>query len=89
MWNSYKFLMQKFPKDFVYNSALITLNFNNLCFLDKWILIKLNNCIKSMLFALENFNFADMTTAFYSFWVYEFCDVYIEATKFVFARNNA
>ncbi|KAK4704184.1 valyl-tRNA synthetase, partial [Phenoliferia sp. Uapishka_3] len=50
---------------------------------EKWILHKLNLATKKINDALERRNFMDATNDAYSFWLYEICDVYIEAIKLV------
>jgi valyl-tRNA synthetase len=48
---------------------------------DEWILSKLSNCAAKTNNALEGHNFFDATNAIYSFWLYDFCDVYLELIK--------
>ncbi|CEH14756.1 valine-trna ligase [Ceraceosorus bombacis] len=48
---------------------------------EKWILHKLDEAAKEVNSALEQRNFMSATSAVYNFWLYELCDVYIEAIK--------
>ncbi|KAL8283096.1 hypothetical protein RQP46_005874 [Phenoliferia psychrophenolica] len=48
---------------------------------ERWILHKLNEATKTVNAALERRNFMDATNDAYKFWLYEICDVYIEAIK--------
>lgn len=56
---------------------------------DKWILSKLAKAVKETNEALKVYNFTQATTITYSFWLYDFCDVYIEAIKPVLYGDNA
>lgn len=49
--------------------------------MDKWILSKLSFCVKNTEEALASYNLHDSTTALFSFWNYEFCDIYLEVIK--------
>ena len=48
---------------------------------EKWIISRLNNAIKETTENLETINLMAATTAIYNFWLYELCDVYVEAVK--------
>jgi valyl-tRNA synthetase len=48
---------------------------------EKWILHKLNVASRDLNRYLEDRNFMNATTVAYNFWLYELCDVYIEAMK--------
>lgn len=48
---------------------------------ERWILHKLNAATADVEKQLEDRNFMNATGALWNFWLYEFCDVYIEATK--------
>ncbi|KAI9098772.1 tRNA synthetases class I-domain-containing protein [Phlyctochytrium arcticum] len=48
---------------------------------DLWILAKLNECARKTNESLESYNFMQVTSALYQFWLYELCDVYLETTK--------
>ena len=50
-------------------------------FEDQWILSKLSNCAFKVNQALESNNFAEATNSIYAFWLYDFCDVYLELVK--------
>ena len=45
--------------------------------MDRWILIKLSLAIRTSNEALEQYNFQEVTTAIYNFWLYDLCDVYL------------
>jgi valyl-tRNA synthetase len=48
---------------------------------DRWILSRLNNATKECQTSLINYQFANATTALFSFFLYDFCDVYLELVK--------
>ncbi|VDP86385.1 unnamed protein product [Echinostoma caproni] len=48
---------------------------------DRWILSRLANAVQRCYNGFEQFHFSMATTACYNFWLYEFCDVYLEYTK--------
>lgn len=45
--------------------------------MDRWILNKLSKAAAGTNEALKEYNFQEATTAIYSFWLYELCDVYL------------
>jgi valyl-tRNA synthetase len=53
--------------------------------MERWILGKLSKAAGIANEALTVYNFQDSTTAAYNFWLYEFCDVYLESLKPKFA----
>jgi len=81
IWNSYKYFIAKVPKTFVYDIS--TLKFENLAFINRWILSKFNKMIEAFNKAFDEFFFADATTSYHVFWLYDFCDVYVEVSKFL------
>ena len=54
---------------------------------EKWLLHKLNGAAATVNAKLESRDFADASTAAYSFFLYDLCDVFIEATKPLFESN--
>ena len=47
----------------------------------RWMMSRLNGAIATVNAAMERYDFAGATSALYSFWQYELCDVYIELVK--------
>ncbi|KAF9220567.1 hypothetical protein BS17DRAFT_759161 [Gyrodon lividus] len=79
VFNATKFAMLKFESDFVPRGiAKLT---GNESLVEQWVLHKLNFASSEVNKALEQRNFMAATTAIYNFWLYELCDVYIEAMK--------
>ncbi|KAG9315147.1 tRNA synthetases class I-domain-containing protein [Chiua virens] len=79
VFNATKFAMLKFEPDFVpLDMAKLT---GNETLVERWILHKLNFTAGEVNKHLEARNFMAATTDVYNFWLYELCDVYIEAMK--------
>lgn len=55
---------------------------------EKWILHKLTVASKSANESLERRDFLEATSSIYNYWLYEFCDVYIENSKFFFIEGT-
>lgn len=55
---------------------------------ERYILSRLNTCTKDCIEALKNYQFAAATTALYSFFMYDFCDLYLELVKPVFSPTS-
>ena len=52
--------------------------------MDRWILSRLTETVQLCNDGMDEYNFPQATTALYSFWLYELCDVYLEYLKPVF-----
>ncbi|TIA73266.1 hypothetical protein E3P84_01662 [Wallemia ichthyophaga] len=79
LFNATKFAMLKFPQGFVpEESAQPT---GNESLVERWILSKMNTCAAQINSDLANRNFMSATQAIYNYWLYELCDVFIEAVK--------
>lgn len=79
IFNATKFAMLKLDSTFVPN-ALPTPTGNE-SLVERWIFHKLNIASTNVNTHLEQRNFMAATTAVYNFWLYELCDVFIEAMK--------
>ena len=55
---------------------------------DKWILTKLNNTIKIVRRNMDNYNFNNVGTELFNFIYDDFCDSYIEMSKFSLDNQN-
>ena len=75
IWNASRFTLMNIEdvKEF---------NFANLSFSDKWILTKYNNTVKIVRKNMEKYEFQNVGTELYNFIWSDFCDYYIEASKF-------
>ncbi|GAA5850278.1 hypothetical protein JCM8547_001076 [Rhodosporidiobolus lusitaniae] len=81
LWNATKFAMLKLEGDFVPTQSEKPTGKESLA--EKWILHKLNAAAAKVNAGLTDRNFMAATSDAYSFWLYEICDVYIEAIKLV------
>ncbi|MFN7138433.1 MAG: valine--tRNA ligase [Limisphaerales bacterium] len=55
---------------------------------EKWILLRLDQAIREVTTAFEEYKFSDATAALYRFFWSEFCDWYLEASKAVLYGGN-
>ncbi len=77
LWNASRFClmnMENFTKE--------DYKLDNLKDIDKWILHKLNNTIKDVTASMEKYEFNNVGNTLYSFIWDDFCDSYIELSKF-------
>lgn len=81
LWNASRFVLMNL-EDFDYNNYTL----DNLNISDKWILSKLNKLIDNVRSHMEKYEFNVVGTELYSFIWNDFCDWYIELSKF--NQNN-
>ena len=88
LWNAVKFGLGYFeePTAFVPQGihSILLLGGNSgkkLELEDEWILSRLSGCAFKVNQAMETHNYFEATNAIYSFWLYDFCDVYLELVK--------
>ncbi|ANB14175.1 valine--tRNA ligase [Sugiyamaella lignohabitans] len=55
---------------------------------EKWILHKLSTASKIATEALDKRDFLEATNVIYNFWLYEFCDIYIENSKYLILEGT-
>ncbi|KAK7463838.1 valine--tRNA ligase [Stygiomarasmius scandens] len=79
IFNATKFAMLKLDESFVPEPTAKPTGNESL--VEQWILHKLNVAAKELNDQLTERNFMMATNAVYNFWLYELCDVYIEAMK--------
>ncbi|KAG7035615.1 Valine--tRNA ligase, mitochondrial 1 [Cucurbita argyrosperma subsp. argyrosperma] len=85
LWNAIRFAMSKLGNDYVPSKNVTP---DALPFSCQWILSVLNKAISRTVSSLEAYEFSDATTAVYSWWQYQLCDVFIEAIKPYFSAND-
>jgi valyl-tRNA synthetase len=73
LFNVLKFSLTNL-KDFAPNTSTPSL-------IDSWMLSRLSNMVEKVNSSMQAYEFAEATTALYNFWLYELCDVYLEAIK--------
>ncbi|KAF9076843.1 tRNA synthetases class I-domain-containing protein [Rhodocollybia butyracea] len=79
VFNATKFAMLKLEESFVPQPQAKPTGNESL--VEQWILHKLNVAATEINIQLAERNFMSATNAVYNFWLYELCDVYIEAMK--------
>ncbi|CAD8210973.1 unnamed protein product [Paramecium pentaurelia] len=84
IWNSCRFAFPKLPKDINY----VKLELNNLQLINQWILVKLNQTITGVNAAFDDYEFGQATQNFHQFWLYDFCDIYLEGIKNILSDKN-
>ncbi len=93
LWNATRFALRNFG-DFDPSGALVF--FESLASVpadkqaprDAWILSRLSEVINASITSIESYEFGKLTTAVYSFWLYDLCDNYLELTKPIFSSNE-
>ncbi|KAE8214723.1 hypothetical protein CF327_g1893 [Tilletia walkeri] len=79
LWNATKFALMKLEGGFQPSDSELPTGKESL--VERWILHRLNVAAAETTASLEGRNFMAATTTAYNFWLYELCDVYIEAIK--------
>lgn len=79
LWNATKFALAKLERGFQPPAENRPTGQESL--VEKWILHRLDAAVQEVNHGLETRNFMNATAAAYNFWLYELCDVYIEAIK--------
>ncbi|XP_011180482.2 valine--tRNA ligase [Zeugodacus cucurbitae] len=86
LWNATKFALMYFSGDERYTSELpLSGNENNM---DLWVLSRLATAIETCNSGFAQYDFAAATSACYSFWLYDLCDVYLECVKPIFQNGT-
>jgi valyl-tRNA synthetase len=85
LWNAVRFAVSKLGDDY---SPPANLTPDALPFSCQWILSVLNKTISKISKSLESYEFSQATTAVYSWWQYQLCDVFIEVIKPYFSGND-
>ena len=79
LWNTVKFSLYNIPDDYSYD--VNNYKYENLNFLNKWIISRLNEAIRGVNKCFDDYEFGDATIKFHNFWKYSLCDIYLEAIK--------
>jgi len=78
LWNAMKFVLNCLGPDYHYVSLAEA---GDLSFQDRWILHKLTKAVKDANRLLGEYQFGETVQVLHGFWLYQFCDVYLEAVK--------
>ncbi len=87
LWNAVRFALNHFQPDTGYTYTPLLDGYDQLATSkqlaprDRWILSRLSAMLKTVDTAMTTYAFSDATTAVYNFWLYEFCDYYLELVK--------
>lgn len=84
IWNAVKFVKHNLGEKFIPAASAIA-GFSNI---DKWILNRLSVAIVAVDQGFKTYDFPKATTAIYSFWLYDFCDYYLEMIKPIMSSQN-
>ncbi|XP_020102255.1 valine--tRNA ligase, mitochondrial 1-like [Ananas comosus] len=85
LWNAIRFAMGKLGDNYTPPSTIVVHSMPSVC---KWILSVLNKAVAKTVSSLESYKFSDATTAVYSWWQFQLCDVFIEAIKPYFFNDS-
>lgn len=88
MWNAIRFALLNLT-DFTLTADNELPDINQVGFVDKWILSRLNNTITVANQCLKDYDFYTYTVALYDFFLKELCDIYLEAIKPVMKSDDA
>ncbi|XP_046455974.1 valine--tRNA ligase-like isoform X2 [Daphnia pulex] len=83
LWNATRFALT-----YLQGSEIQTLNEVQLSLMDKWILSCLSTAVSACNAGFQQYDFPRATSAIYNFFLYELCDVYLEAVKPVFQGSD-
>ncbi|KAL4402370.1 valine--tRNA ligase [Malassezia pachydermatis] len=81
LWNATRFALLKLQDGYVPLTLASQASFVPQSLVEKWILYRLNEATKQLNDDLLQRSFMSATTGVYNFWLYDLCDVYIEAIK--------
>ncbi|VDP12820.1 unnamed protein product, partial [Soboliphyme baturini] len=79
IWNAFKFTLMTLGNTFIPVDRFHLFGVERV--VDLWILSRLSACVKAADEGFSQYDFSKVTTACFSFWLYEFCDVYLESVK--------
>ncbi|XP_075912198.1 valine--tRNA ligase isoform X2 [Petromyzon marinus] len=79
MWNATRFCLKVLGPDF--RPAATAAVPDGAGEMERWVLSRLSAAVSACDAAFRSYDFPAITTAIYSFWLYELCDVYLECVK--------
>ncbi|EGC29212.1 hypothetical protein DICPUDRAFT_159231 [Dictyostelium purpureum] len=95
LWNASKLVLSNCnniesikPITMYYNGNTEPFDYNSITLIDKWILTRLSKLIESSNSNFNSFNLSTISQSLYSFFQYDFCDLYLECIKVELNRNN-
>ncbi|CAA7036162.1 unnamed protein product [Microthlaspi erraticum] len=88
LWNAVRFAMMKLGDDYTPPASVKALSPETMPFSCQWILSVLNKAVSKTVDSLNAFELSDAANTVYSWWQYQFCDVFIEAIKPCFSADD-
>lgn len=85
LWNAIRFAMTKLGDNYAPPKMLVVESMPSIC---QWILSVLNKAVAKTVSSFESCKFSEATTAVYSWWQFQLCDVFIEAIKPYFMGSS-
>ncbi|CAN8019258.1 unnamed protein product, partial [Ixodes persulcatus] len=85
IWNATRFALMSIGEDFKPKEVAAVSGKESP--MDRWILSRLAAATETCNAGLEAYDFPQVTTAIYSFWLYELCDVYLVRERPAYAVN--
>lgn len=81
IWNATRFALLKLQDGYTPLTLDEQHKFVPQSLVEKWIVYRLNRTVQQLTTDMEQRSFMSATSAVYNFWLYDLCDVYIEACK--------
>ena len=88
LWNAVKFGLMNLEGFSATQEEIEKLDVKTLALRDQWILSKLSQTAAACNKSFEEYEFANVTTQTYNFWLYTLCDRYLEMIKPVINGND-
>eukprot|EP00741_Cyanophora_paradoxa_P007479 tig00001130_g7234.t1 len=88
IWNATKYAMNHLGAAFK-PDPVATMAGAGMRLAERWILHRLNAAVEKANASFAAFEFAIVTTEIYNFWLYDFCDVYLELSKPAMALDDS
>jgi len=85
LFNALRFCMMNLGDDFKAPNSIKPDDLPPFC---RWILSRLNQTIRTTVQTMDEYHFSSSTSAIYSFWQYDLCDVFIELVKPVMSSSD-
>ncbi|KAI3496387.1 hypothetical protein L1887_38748 [Cichorium endivia] len=86
LWNAIRFAMTKLNDDYTPPTKITP---ENMPFTCQWILSVLNKSTSKTISSLDSYEFSDASTAVYSWWQFQLCDIFIEVIKPYFIKDDS
>eukprot|EP01133_Synstelium_polycarpum_P014797 gene14797-17491_t len=88
VWNATRFAIMKLGEGYqpiAFDAAALLENTNAV---NRWILNAATRAMTACETGFQNYDFAQVTSAIYNFWLHDLCDFYLETTKPIFSEED-